>query len=63
MKYGKLGRTNWEISEVGYGMWGMGGWTGSNDEESMRSLQLALFQDSEDGQVYKFRNIRIKELK
>ncbi|MDX2430709.1 MAG: aldo/keto reductase [Bacteroides sp.] len=41
MKYRKLGRTNWEISEIGYGMWGMGGWTGSNDEESMRSLQHA----------------------
>jgi len=42
MKYRKLGRTNWDISEIGYGMWGMGGWTGSNDEESMRSLQHAV---------------------
>jgi len=42
MKYRKLGRTNWEISEIGYGMWGMGGWTGSDDEESFRSLQLAV---------------------
>ena len=42
MKYRKLGRTNWEVSEIGYGMWGMGGWTGSNDEESMRSLQHAV---------------------
>jgi aryl-alcohol dehydrogenase-like predicted oxidoreductase len=41
MKYRKLGRTNWEISEIGYGMWGMGGWTGSDDDESMRSLQFA----------------------
>ncbi|MDB4583362.1 aldo/keto reductase, partial [Draconibacterium sp.] len=38
----KLGRTNWDVSEIGYGMWGMGGWTGSNDEESMRSLQHAV---------------------
>jgi aryl-alcohol dehydrogenase-like predicted oxidoreductase len=42
MKYRKLGRTNWQISEIGYGMWGMAGWTGSNDDESLRSLQLAV---------------------
>ncbi|HEX8116485.1 MAG TPA: aldo/keto reductase, partial [Pyrinomonadaceae bacterium] len=28
--------------EIGYGMWGMGGWSGSDDEESMRSLQRAV---------------------
>jgi aryl-alcohol dehydrogenase-like predicted oxidoreductase len=32
----------WEVSEIGYGMWGMGGWTGSNDEESQASLQHAV---------------------
>ncbi len=42
MKYRKLGRTNFEISEIGYGMWGMASWTGSDDEESLRSLQLAV---------------------
>jgi aryl-alcohol dehydrogenase-like predicted oxidoreductase len=42
MKYRRFGRTGWMVSEVGYGMWGMGGWTGSDDEESMRSLQLAV---------------------
>jgi len=42
MKYRKLGRTNWDVSEIGYGMWGMGGWTGSDDEQSMRSLQHAV---------------------
>ena len=30
------------VSDVGYGMWGMGGWTGSNDEESLQSLQKAV---------------------
>lgn len=30
------------VSEIGYGMWGMGGWSGSNDEESLRSLQFAV---------------------
>lgn len=39
MKFRKLGRTDWPVSEIGYGMWGMAGWTGSDDEESMRSLQ------------------------
>lgn len=42
MKYRKLGRTNWDVSEIGYGMWGMGGWTGSDDAESMKSLQYAV---------------------
>ncbi len=42
MKYRKLGRTNWEISEIGYGMWGMAGWTGSDDRESMEAMQLAV---------------------
>jgi aryl-alcohol dehydrogenase-like predicted oxidoreductase len=42
MKYRRFGRTDWRISEIGYGMWGMAGWTGSDDEESFHSLQLAL---------------------
>lgn len=42
MKYRKLGRTGMEVSEIGYGMWGMAGWTGSDDEESMSSLQLSV---------------------
>lgn len=42
MNYRRFGRMGWNVSEVGYGMWGMGSWTGSNDEESLRSLQLAM---------------------
>jgi aryl-alcohol dehydrogenase-like predicted oxidoreductase len=30
------------VSELGYGMWGMGGWSGSDDEESLLSLQRAV---------------------
>jgi aryl-alcohol dehydrogenase-like predicted oxidoreductase len=30
------------VSEIGYGMWGMGSWSGSDDEESLRSLQRAV---------------------
>ena len=42
MKYRKFGRTGWMVSEIGYGMWGMGEWLGSDDEESMRALQRAV---------------------
>ncbi len=42
MNYRRFGRTNWEVSEIGYGMWGMGGWKGSDDEESLQSLQRAV---------------------
>ena len=30
------------VSEVGYGLWGMGGWTGSNDDESTAALERAV---------------------
>ena len=42
MKYRKLGRTNWDVSEIGYGMWGLASWSGSDKEEVMASLQLAV---------------------
>jgi aryl-alcohol dehydrogenase-like predicted oxidoreductase len=42
MNYRRFGRMDWEVSDVGYGMWGMGGWTGSNDRESLDSLQKAV---------------------
>jgi len=42
MQYRRFGRTNWQVSDVGYGMWGMGGWTGSDDEESLLSLQRSV---------------------
>ena len=41
MNYRRFGRTGWMVSEIGYGMWGMGGWTGSDDVESKDSLQRA----------------------
>ncbi|MCZ7544409.1 MAG: aldo/keto reductase [Anaerolineae bacterium] len=42
MRYRRFGRTGWNVSDIGYGMWGMGGWTGSDDAESMQSLQRAV---------------------
>jgi aryl-alcohol dehydrogenase-like predicted oxidoreductase len=45
MKLRTFGRTGWNVSEIGYGMWGMGGWTGSDDAESLDSLQRAIDLD------------------
>lgn len=42
MQYRRFGRTGWQVSDIGYGMWGMGGWTGSDDDESLASLQRAV---------------------
>ena len=42
MNYRRFGRIGWMVSEIGYGMWGMGGWTGSDDDQSLQSLQKAI---------------------
>jgi aryl-alcohol dehydrogenase-like predicted oxidoreductase len=44
MKYRTLGRTGYQVSEIGFGAWGIGGdwWKGSDDEESLASVKLAL---------------------
>jgi aryl-alcohol dehydrogenase-like predicted oxidoreductase len=42
MNYRKFGRMGWMVSELGYGMWGMGGWTGSNDDESKQALERSV---------------------
>jgi aryl-alcohol dehydrogenase-like predicted oxidoreductase len=42
MNYRRFGRTGWNVSEVGYGMWGLAGWTGSEDKESLASLQRSV---------------------
>jgi len=42
MRYRRFGRTGWKVSEIGYGMWGMGSWSGSNDDESLKALQHAV---------------------
>src|SRR3954471_18111485 len=42
MHYRTLGRTGWPVSEIGYGMWGMAGWTGSEDAESLAALERAV---------------------
>lgn len=42
MNYRTFGRTGWSISEIGYGMWGLAGWTGSDKEEVLRALQRSV---------------------
>jgi Predicted oxidoreductases (related to aryl-alcohol dehydrogenases) len=44
MFYRKLGRTGLEVSEIGFGAWGIGntGWVGADDGESIRALNRAI---------------------
>jgi len=42
MRYRRFGRLGWQVSDIGYGMWGMGGWTGSDDDESLDALDRAI---------------------
>jgi aryl-alcohol dehydrogenase-like predicted oxidoreductase len=42
VKYRKLGRTGSEVSEIAHGLWGMSGWSGSDDRQSLEALQLAV---------------------
>src|SRR5260370_127677 len=42
MNYRRLGRTGWSVSEIGYGMWGMGNWNGTDDELTVDVLQCAI---------------------
>ena len=44
MRYRKLGRTNFEVSDIGYGAWGIGGkqWLGGQDDESLQALRRAI---------------------
>ncbi len=42
MQYRNFGRHGFKVSEVGHGLWGMGGWSGSEDKQSMQALQRSL---------------------
>ena len=43
MKYRKLGKTGWDVSEISFGAWAIGGtWGSVNDEESLKALNGAV---------------------
>jgi len=42
MRYRVFPRTGWPVAEIGYGTWGMGGWSGASDEESYQALERAV---------------------
>ena len=44
MKYRTLGRTGWEVSEIGFGAWGIGRdlWVGADDSQSLAALNRAI---------------------
>ncbi|HEY8187966.1 MAG TPA: aldo/keto reductase [Pyrinomonadaceae bacterium] len=42
MRTRQFGRTGWQVGEIGYGMWGMGSWSNSDDQQSLQSLQTAV---------------------
>jgi aryl-alcohol dehydrogenase-like predicted oxidoreductase len=44
VKYRTLGRTGLQVSEIGYGAWGIGKsmWLGADDDESIRALHKAI---------------------
>jgi len=44
VRYRRLGKTGLEVSELGYGAWGIGKtmWLGAEDDESLRALRRAI---------------------
>jgi aryl-alcohol dehydrogenase-like predicted oxidoreductase len=42
MNYRTFGRTGWQVSEIGCGMWGMADWSGSDDRETDDALDAAV---------------------
>src|SRR5208283_2568192 len=42
MIYRTSGRMGWSVSEIDYEMWGLAGWTGSDETESQTTLEQAV---------------------
>ena len=42
MQYRTFGRLGWQVSEIGFGTWGMGGWSGADDAASAAALDRAV---------------------
>ncbi|MDR3527468.1 MAG: aldo/keto reductase [Rhizomicrobium sp.] len=42
MKYRALGKTGMQVSDIGHGLWGMGSWSGSKDDDSKAALRRSI---------------------
>lgn len=42
MRYRRLGKSGFEVSEIGHGLWGMGSWSGSDDDASQTALRQSI---------------------
>jgi len=42
MHYRNFGKLNWKVSEIGYGMWGMAGWSGGDLKETEIALDKSV---------------------
>mgnify|MGYP002777226701 CR=1 FL=1 len=42
MQYRKFGRTQWNVSEIGYGMWGLAGWKETDSSEVLNALDKSV---------------------
>jgi aryl-alcohol dehydrogenase-like predicted oxidoreductase len=42
MEYRRFGRTDWQVSEIGYGMWGLAGWKETDQVEVDEALALSV---------------------
>jgi len=42
MQYRRFGKTDWKVSEIGYGMWGLADWSGLEDSEVDQALERAV---------------------
>ncbi|MFD2570082.1 aldo/keto reductase [Spirosoma soli] len=42
MQYRTFGRTGWDVSEIGYGMWGLADWTGNERSQIDQALDRAV---------------------
>ena len=42
MKQRDFGKTGFKGSEIGHGLWGMGGWSDADDKTSRAALRLSI---------------------
>jgi aryl-alcohol dehydrogenase-like predicted oxidoreductase len=42
MNYRRFGRTDWHVSEIGYGMWGLAGWKETDKNEVLNALDRSV---------------------